>query len=237
MLRQLQLPRRRPHPRRLHRHPRRPKLPRAPLPSPLVRPLPKPLCRRSNHLQSLRAHPLLTQHRRAHLHPTTKPRLLRWFPMTLLRAPLHHPLHKVLLVSRNVLPRLLQMPPLPELARSSTTAQAILRFASFNSGRAGRSVAHVKTLSVRRRSQTEATAFTLCTAAGTANVRKAATAPTSPLPLPLMRVGISPTGSGTLSGTPTLGHPLGAHKMAGKTAGTTVGISDQPRFSSAVKFT
>ena len=112
MLHQPQLPRRRPHPRRLHRHPRRPKVPRAPLPSPLVRPLPKPRCRRSNHLQSLRAHPLLTQHRRAHLHPTTKPRLLRWFPMTLLRAPLHHPLHKVLLVSRNVLPHLLQMPPL-----------------------------------------------------------------------------------------------------------------------------
>ena len=225
MLHQLQLLRRRPHPRRLAR-----------LPSPLVRPLPKHLCRRSNHLQSLRAHQLLTQHRRAHLSLTTKPRLLRWFPMTLLRAPLHHPRHKVLRASRNVLPHLLQMPLLPELAPSSTTAQAIPRFASFNSGRAGRSVAPVKTLSVRRRSQTEATAFTLWTAAGIANVRKAATAPTSPLPLPLMRVGISPTGSGTLSGTPTLGHPLGAHKMAGKTAGTTVGISDQPRFGSAVKF-
>ncbi|OLP75568.1 hypothetical protein AK812_SmicGene44615 [Symbiodinium microadriaticum] len=133
--------------------------------------------------------------------------------------------NKVLQVSLNVLLHLLQMPPLPELVPSSTTALAILRFASYNSGRAGRSVAHVKTLSVRRRFQTEATAFTLCTAAGIAKERKAATAPTSQLPLPLMKVGIIPTGSGTLSGTPTLGHPLGAHKMAGKKAGNTGGIS------------
>ncbi|CAE7634907.1 unnamed protein product, partial [Symbiodinium sp. KB8] len=143
--------------------------------------------------------------------------------------------NKVLQVSLNVLLHLLQMPPLPELVPSSTTALAILRFASYNSGRAGRSVAHVKTLSVRRRFQTEATAFTLCTAAGIAKERKAATAPTSQLPLPLMKVGIIPTGSGTLSGTPTLGHPLGAHKMAGKKAGNTGGISDQPRFGCAVK--
>ena len=65
MLNQLQLLRRRPHPRRLHLHPRRPTTPLSQLPSPLARPLPKPLCHRSNHLQSLRAHPLLTQHRRA----------------------------------------------------------------------------------------------------------------------------------------------------------------------------
>ena len=57
----------------------------------------------------------------------------------------------------------------------------------------------------------------------------------SPLPLPPRKVGIIPTGSGILSGTPTIGHPLGALKMAGKKAGTTVGISDQPRFGSAVK--
>ena len=235
MLNQLQLLRRRLHPRRLHLHPRRPTTPLSQLPSPLARKVPKPPCHRSNPHRSPRAHPLLTQCRRAHLSHTTRPRLLRWFSMTLLRAPLHNRPHKVLRVSLKVLPHLLQMPPLPELVLSSTTALAILRFASYKSGRAGRSVAHVKTLSVRRRFQTEATAFTLCTAAGIAKERKAATALTSPLPLLLMKVGIIPTGSGTLSGTPTLGHPLGAHKTAGKKAGTKGGISDQPRFGSAVK--
>ena len=89
-------------------------------------------------------------------------------------------------------------------------------------------MAPVKMLSVRRRFQTEATAFTLCTAAGTAKELKAGTAsPSQPRSIP--------TGSGIRSGTPTLGHPLGARKMAGKKAGTTGGISDQPRFGSAVK--
>ena len=138
-------------------------------------------------------------------------------------------------MSLNVRPHLLQMLPLPELVLSSTTVQAIPRFASYNSGRAGRSVAPAKMLSVRRRFQTEATAFTLCTAVGTAKEQKAGTASPSQPPLPPRKVGSIPTGSGIRSGTPTLGHPLKARKMAGKKAGATGGISDQPRFGSAVK--
>ena len=229
--------RRRLHPRRLLPHPRRQATPLSPLPNPLGLPLPRPLCHRSNPHPSLRAPPLLTRLRQAHLSPSTRrrPRLPRLTPMTLQRAPLRHLPLRVLPMSLNVLPHLLQMLPLPELVPSSTTAPAILRFALYNSGRAGRSVAHVKTLSVRRRSQTEATAFTLCTAVGTAKELKAGTASPSPPPLPPRKVGSIPTGSGIRSGTPTLGHPLGARKMAGKKAGTMGGISDQPRFGSAVK--
>ena len=93
----------------------------------------------------------------------------------------------------------------------------------------------MKMLSVRRRSQTAATAFTLCTAVGTAKELKVGQALPSKPPLPARKVGSIPTGSGTRSGTPTLGHPLGARKMAGKKAGTRGGISDQTRFGSAVK--
>ena len=226
------------HLKTLHRHPRSPVTPleqqlrRPPLPLPL----PKLPCPRSNPHRSPRAHQLQIQHRRAHPRRTTRPRLLHLFWTRLPPAPLPRPPHKVLPLSRNGLPLLLQMPPLPELDLLSTMAPAIPRFASFNSGRAGRSVAHVKTLSVRRRSQTEATAFTRCTAAGTAKGRRAVTALTSQLPLPLMKVGISPTGSGTLTGAPALGHPLGAHRRAGKKAGTKDGISDQSRFSPAVAY-
>ena len=151
------------------------------------------------------------------------------------RTPLRSLPLKVHQVNLNVHPFLLQMLPLPELVPSSTPAQAIPRFASYNSGRAGRSAAPVKTLSVRRRFQTAATAFTLCTAVGTAKELKAGPALLSKLPLPARRTGSIPTGSGTRSGTPTLGHPLGARKMDGKKAGTKGGISDQPRFGSAVK--
>ena len=89
----------------------------------------------------------------------------------------------------------------------------------------------MKTLSVRRRFQTAATAFTLCTAVGTAKELKAGPALLSKLPLPVRRTGSIPTGSGTRSGTPT----LGARKVDGKKAGAKGGISDQPRFGSAVK--
>ena len=69
----------------------------------------------------------------------------------------------------------------------SMTAQAIPRFASCNSGRADGSVAYVRTLSARRRFQIAATAFTLCTAVGTAKEPKAAPAWHSKLPLPVKK--------------------------------------------------
>ena len=86
------------------------------------------------------------------------------------------------------------------------------------------------TLSVKRRSQTGATAFIRCTAVGTAKGRKAEPALPSKIPLPVMKTGSTLTGSGT----PTLGHPLGALMVAGKKAGIKGGISDQTRLGSAV---
>ena len=160
-----------PHPQPHH--------PRTPLVRQLRRrrlPLPKPPCRRSNPRQNPRAHQPQHRHRQARHLRKIRPRLLHLSWMRIRQGPLPVPRHKVPLQRRRELPLLLQMPPLPELALSSTMAPATPRFASFNSGRAGRSVAHVKTLSVRRRSPTAVTAFTQCTAAGTARGRRAATA-------------------------------------------------------------
>ena len=90
----------------------------------------------------------------------------------------------------------------------------------------------VKTLSVRRPFQTAATAFTLCTAVGTAKELKAEPALHSKLPLPVKKTGSTLAGSGT----PTLGLPLGALRVAGKKAGTRGGISDQPALALLSKF-
>ena len=126
-----------------------------------------PAASKANPRQNPRAHQPQHRHRQARHLRKIRPRLLHLSWMRIRQGPLPVPRHKVPLQRRRELPLLLQMPPLPELALSSTMAPATPRFASFNSGRAGRSVAHVKTLSVRRRSPTAVTAFTQCTAAGT----------------------------------------------------------------------